>query len=168
MTSQFFALYLGHNDELYHTTYISRLERIGFSAEDAQKMFEFECEIIRIHKKAYLVFDFFTKIWFFNLKQPFFKQYSKTKEDILKEKFFTMSEICKLIDEAEWHFWNSHERELPDGVWEEIFGWRLGGSGAKFAMTYFEMIEKETGIAHELIGKLCAAQGEHLNKYRWR
>ena len=79
-----------------------------------------------------------------------------------------MSELCKLIDEAEWHFWNSHERELPDGVWEEICAWRLKGPGAAFAIRYFEMIEQVTGIPGESIAKLSSEQRKHLNQYKWR
>ncbi len=167
MTSQFPALYLKHNNELYHDTYKQKLEELGFNEKDVEKMFEFECDVIRKYGKWYLTDEHFTKSWLFSLHEPFFKQYPQTKEDILNEKYLTMSELCKLIDEAEWHFWNSHEKELPDGVWEEIYEWRLGGYGAKYATTYFEMIEKETGISYDNIGKLCALQGTHLNKYKW-
>ncbi|MGN1344620.1 MAG: hypothetical protein ACI4U3_08565 [Traorella sp.] len=129
-------------------------------------MFDFECEVITKFNKPYLLDKKFTKMWFFNLKQPFFQKYPKTKEDILKEKYLTVSELCKIIDEAEWHFWNSHEKELSDVVWNEICEWRLKGEGAKFAIQYFEMIEKEYDIPEESIAKLSSKQGRHLNQYK--
>lgn len=167
MTSQLPALYLRENQRTYYEDYVNRLKSIGFEKTDAEKMFDFECNVVRRHPKEYLLHPQFTKLWFFGLKQPFFMQYPKTKADILKERFLTVSELCKIIDEAEWHFWNSHERELPDGVWEEICAWRLNGPGAQFAIAYFEMIGKETGIPEASIAKLSSEQGKHLNQYRW-
>ena len=167
MTSQFPALYLKDNNQAYRDIYIRQLKKIGFNQKNAEKMFEFECDIIRRHGKQYLQHPQFTELWFFGLRQPFFLQYPKTKEDILKEKYLTMSEICKIVDEAEWHFWNSHEKNLSDEVWAEIYAWHLKGPGAEFATTYFEMIEKETGIPSENIIALCGLQGEHLSRFKW-
>lgn len=168
MTSQLPALYLQENHMVYRDDYIRRLESIGFEKRDAEKMFDFESEIIRKHGKQYLLNPAFTKLWFFGLKQPFFQQYPKMKEDILKERYLTVSELCKIIDEAEWHFWNSHEKELSDDVWREICEWRLKGPGAEFAIRYFEMIEEATGIPEESIAKLSSEQGKHLSRYKWR
>ena len=85
-----------------------------------------------------------------------------------KEKFFTVSELCKIIDEAEWHFWNSHERVMSDEVWEEIFQWRIQGAGGEFGERYFEMISRETGIELSSLAALSNAQGKHLSRYKWR
>lgn len=168
MTSQLPALYLQKNNAVYRDHYLRRLESMGFKETDARKMFDFECDVIRKFHKQYLLHPQFTKMWFFSLKQPFFQQYPKTKEDILKERFLTVSELCKIIDEAEWHFWNSHERALPDGVWQEICEWRLKGPGAEFAIRYLEMIGEATGIPKESIAKLSSEQGAHLSRYKWR
>ena len=168
MTSQFPALYLKEKNQEYRNGYITRLKKLGFNKGDANKMFDFECDVIRRHNKQFLNHPEFTGLWFFGLVRPFFQQYPQTKEDLLKEKFFTMSEICKIVDEAEWHFWNSHERPVLDGVWQEIVDWRLNGPGGEFATTYFSMIERETGIPSSCIAKLCAEQGEHLNRYKWK
>ena len=168
MTSQLPALYLQKKKTGYRDDYIRRLESIGFQKSDAEKMFDFECEVIRKYEKQYLLHPDFTKQWVFGLKQPFFREYPHTKEDILKERCLTVSELCKIIDEAEWHFWNSHEKELPDGVWNEICEWRLKGPGAEFAIRYFEMIEEVTGIPEDSIAKLSSEQGRHLSQYKWR
>lgn len=168
MTSQFPALYLKENNAAYHDRYIHALMNIGFNQSNAEKLFAFEYSVIQRYGKQYLLHPQFTEQWFFGLRQPFFMQYPKTKQDILKEKYLTMSEICKIIDEAEWHFWNSHERTLSDEVWNEICEWRLRGSGGEFAVFYLEMIEKETGVPSENISALCQLQGEHLNRFKWK
>lgn len=167
MTSQFPALYLKENDVIYKEQYIKRLTGIGFKSENAEKMFDFECSVIQKYNKDFLLHPDFTKMWCFGLRQPFFLQYPQKKEDILKEHFFTMSELCKMVDEAEWHFWNSHERPMPETVWAEICDWRLKGEGMSFAVKYFKMIVNETGVSADEVSKLCGEQGEHLNKYKW-
>lgn len=140
---------------------------IGIKRKNAEAMFDFECDIIKKHNKEFLLHPDFTKMWCFGLKQPFFQQYPQRKEDVLKEQFFTMSELCKMIDEAEWHFWNSHERVLSKSVCDEICDWRIKGEGMTFAIKYFDMIVEETGISKEDVGKLCGEQGDHLCKYKW-
>ena len=84
MTSQLPALYLQGNDTVYRSGYLRRLESIGFKKKDAQKMFDFECEVIRRHGKAYLLDPRFTESRCFGLRQPFFCRYPAAKEDILR------------------------------------------------------------------------------------
>ncbi len=168
MMSQLAALYISENDEKYHQRYINELVAADVPKKDAQAMFDFDCSVIRRYEKKYLLHPNFTLQWFFGLQQPFFKEYPKTKEDILKERSLTMSELCKIVDEAEWHFWNSHEREMPDGVWSEIYEWRLNGGGMEFATKYFDMICEVTKMPTESISKICGIQGTHLSKYKWR
>lgn len=168
MLSQFAACYVGGGDDSYRKKYISNLTQLKLSKQDAQAMFAFDCAVIKKYNKSYLLNPDFTRMWFFGLKQPFFLAYPKEKADILKERFLTMSELCKIIDEAEWHFWNSHEREMSDEVWREIYEWRINVAGAEFAMQYFEMIADATKIPMDSIGAICRSQGAHLSKYKWR
>ena len=130
-------------------------------------MFDFECNVIRRHGKEFLLQPQFARSWLFDLKEPVFTQFPKTKAELLQETFFTVSELCKLIDEAEWHFWNSHEKAMSDAVWTEIIEWRLRGPGGRFAGEYFSMIESTTGIPGESIGRLCALQGSYLSAVKW-
>ena len=167
MTSQLPALYLKSKDESYHELYIQQLGKIGFSTENAGKMFDFECDVIRKYGKEELLQPTYAQSWMFDLKQPIFTQYPEMKEDLLKEMYFTMSELCKLIDEAEWHFWNSHENVPSNAVWREIAAWRLKGAGGQFAAQYFSAMEEKTGIPAENIGQLCALQGRDLCKKKW-
>lgn len=167
MTSQIAALYVQEGKEAYRKRYITRLEEIGFSKADAQKMFDFERDVISRFPKQYLLEPQYAKSWVFNLKQPFFQQYPKTKEEILQERCLTVSELCKIADEAEWHIWNSHEKQLPDAVWQELCEWRLKGPGAEFATRYFNMIEEVTGIPESSLASLSSEQGRHLSQYKW-
>ena len=167
MTSQLAALYLNSKKDCYRDGYIGRLCALGINNKDAQKLFQFECGILRKYKKQYLLDPKFTKSWFFGLNQPFFLSYPKTKEDVLKEHSLTVSELCKIIDEAEWHYWNSHEKNLPEAVWAEICAWRLKGPGMEFAISYFKMIAETTGVSMESLASLSNGQGTHLNRYKW-
>lgn len=167
MTSQFAALYIKENNKRYKEKYLSSLVDKGCSKANAEKIFAFDCEVIKKYNKDYLLSQDFVKDWFFGLIQPFFIDYPKNKDDIIKEKFFTLSELCKLTDEAEWHFWNSHERCLSDAVWNEISKWRMMGNGMKFIMSYVEMIEKETGASHKDVMIFVSLQGTILSKYKW-
>ncbi len=167
MLAQMAALFLRDKQVAYVQYYVSNLMTIGFSHEEASKLFLFDCRVVRRWNKRYLTEPNFTRCWFFNLQQKFFTAYPSTKEDILKERFFTISELCKLIDEAEWHFWNSHEREMPPEIWQEICDWRLKGPGGEFAIRYFEMVAKETGIPVERITKYGSSEGSFLSFFRW-
>lgn len=171
MTSQLVAFYLNKpqegEDSEYRNLYISRLMRLGIPKTDAEKLFNFESEIIKKYNKEYLLSPNFTLYWFFGLQQKFFNRYPQNKDDILKERFLTISEICKIIDEAEWHFWNSHERMLADDVWREICQWRLKGPGGDFAFKYFLMIIEATGISQQSLVSLVQEQAIHLNRYKW-
>lgn len=171
MTSQLVALYLdkrqGGGTSEYRNLYISRLMKLGIPKTDAEKIFNFESEAIKKHNKKYLLSPNFTTCWFFGLQQKFFNNYPQNKDDILKEHYLSISEICKIIDEAEWHFWNSHERILAEDVWGEICQWRRKGPGGDFAFKYFLMIIELTGISEQSLVSLVQEQAVHLNQYKW-
>ena len=165
MTSQLPALYLNKNDLSYRDAYLERLTDLGFEQEEAEKLFWFECDVIKTYDKPFLLEPGFTNSWFFSLKQPLL--YPKTREQIMQEKCLTISEACKMIDEAEWHFWNSHEKAISDAVWTEITQWRIKGEGGKFAIRYFGAVADAIGIAEDHMAKLVSEQGAHLNRYKW-
>lgn len=171
MTSQLVALYWAHmggpDAERYRDHYLSRLESIGICQADAIKLFDFESSVVKKFGKRYLLDPTFTQNWFFGLRQKFFQRYPQEKSDILKERYFTVSELCKIIDEAEWHFWNSHECERSDDVWNEICDWRRNGAGGDFGIKYFEMIAKVTGVPEEVVGLLSSEQERHLSCCKW-
>ena len=167
MISQYAAFYVYQNSESHKNQYINKLISLGYNNKEAESLLNFECGILRKFNKQYLLQEDFTQNWLFGLDKPFFEHYPKEKEDILKEHFLTLSELCKIVDEAEWHYWNSHERQMTDEVWAEICAYRLNGQGAEFAIEYFEMTAMKTGIPEEKIGRFTSNEGNHLNVYKW-
>lgn len=167
MLSQLAALYLDGNDEVYRNRYIYELGRMGTSFQDANALFEFDCSVIKKHNKNYLLAPDFVNARFFELNEPFFKQYPKEKYDILNEQFLTISELCKIIDEAEYLYVNCHEESLSDEVWNEIFAWRMGGDGGVFAMKYFDMISEKSGASRESLSAASTLNGSYLRLYKW-
>ena len=147
--------------------YILRMKRDGVPEKDAAALFEFECGVLQKYPKAYLLEPDFTRSWFFDLKRRFFRAYPQKMSDIMKEQSLTLGELCKVIDEAEWHCWNSHERQMPDEVRREIFSWRLQGPGGDFAMQYCEKISQSTGISMDSMRTAVNACGAHLDRYKW-
>lgn len=167
MLSQMPALFARDGEGAYRDCYVGSLMKLGIPKKEAVKLFRFEGEVIRRWNKQYLTDPKFVKSWFFGLRQKFFTAYPSAKEDVLRERFFTVSELCKLIDEAEWHFWNSHERGLSPEVWQEICDWRLDGPGGEFAIRYFETISKETGVPMEHLAKYSNREGSQVNIFKW-
>ena len=165
MISQYAAFYVYQNSALHKKQYINKLISLGYENKEAEALLDFECDILRKYDKRYLLHPNFTQKWFFRLSRPLF---TGKQEDILKERCLTLSELCKIIDEAEWHFWNSHERQMPDEVWDEIDAWHLSGQGSEFAIKYFEMTALETGIPEEKIKIFSSNEGRHLSLYKWR
>lgn len=167
MTSQLAAFYALEGSKAHKDAYIEKLKSMGFSKREANAMLDFEVSAIKRFDKRYLLDPNFTKAWFFGLQQPFFLHYPKTQEEIFKECYLTVSELAKLIDEAEWHFWNSHEKNLSDEVWAEIVAWRFGGKGAEFAIKYFELISMMAGVPSKALAAYNSNEGGHLNRYKW-
>ena len=167
MLSQLAALYDRTEREQYRSRYCEELGRLGFSREQAERLLAVERSIIRRFNKTYLLSPEFTQSWFMGLQQPFFLNYPKTQEDVLKERFFTLSELSKFIDEAEWLFWNAHEEDMDDDVFAEIDAWRLRGQGGEFGIRYCESIAEETGIPVKLFGRYISHEGAHLSRFKW-
>ena len=168
MIVQYAAYYTEYGDEIYRKTYLEKTEALGIPREEAIHIFNFECDVCKKFNKKYLLELNFVKLWFMGLRQPFFVRYPKTKDEICKETFFTIGELSKLIDEAEWHFWNSSERDLSDDVWQEIYDWRLQGKGGEYTVnTYLPAVCKKYSISMDSFKKLVNYYGSFLNKNKW-
>lgn len=168
MLSQWAALYSFKDAAACRARYMDELTAAGVSRTNAERLFAFECGIVQDFRKEFLMDPNYTKAWFFDLRQPVFPGGDKAQKRILKEQSLTLSEVCKAIDEAEWHFWNSHEYELSADVWAEIVNWRLGGKGGAFAAgQYFKMVAEATGVPLDQIKKYVNHEGAHLSKYKW-
>ncbi len=118
LTSQLVAFWLDSKDEAYRKEYLRRIEMCGVSREKAEKLLSFESDIVTKHPRPELLRRDFIALPLFNLAAPALEHpvaYYQTNFE------YTLSYVVKLSDEAEWHFWNSHEKNLPDRVWREIF-----------------------------------------------
>ena len=168
MLSQYAAHYAYEGSEEHKNIYLTKLQsELGFTAEQADALLEFECSVLKRYEKKLLLRDDYTELWLFDLGQPYFREYPKEQEDIRKECALCLSEVCKLIDEAEWHFWNSHELNLSDEVWGEIFSWHLKGKGGEFAIGYFQKVMQMTGIPRNKIAAYSSHEGKHLSENKW-
>ena len=117
MTSQLTALWLDGKGEKYKDEFMRRMKMCRITDEAAEKWLEFEEEILeRCPRPEMLSPDF--------VRQPLLTLRSRflPREIAYYESHFDypLSYVIRLSDEAEWHFWNSHEEDLPEGVWEEI------------------------------------------------
>ena len=168
MIVQLAAYYTAYGDEIYKKTYLEKTETLGIPKTEAVNIFNFECDVCKKYNKEYLLNPDFVKVWFMDLQQPFFLNYPKTQDEVCKEFFFTIGEVSKFLDEAEWHYWNSHERELTDEVWEEIFSWRLQGKGGMYVVdTYLPAICEKYSVSMDSFSKLVNHYGTFLSRYKW-
>lgn len=167
MISQYPALYIYEKSDIARADCIGILRKLGFNRKQATAYFDFECGILSRYQKTFLTDPDYVKMWVFDLDTPVFTGYPSTEEEIRKEKYLTISEMSMIIDEAEWHFWNSHEKELSAEVWGEICRWRFGADGARIAVEYYIMIAKELGLPIKLMENLSNREGGLLNKYKW-
>lgn len=118
MTSQLAALYLDSGEQSFRDEYLRRMRMCGLDDANAERMLRYETEILRAHPRPELLDPAFIKRPLFSLTAPVLDhpvEYYATHFE------YPFSYIVKLSDEAEWHFWNSHERDLPEAVWSEIF-----------------------------------------------
>ena len=73
--------------------------------------------------------------------------------------------MIKLSDEAEWHFWNSHEKDLPDDVWEEIY--ELSNKNRKLSLPFFIYMTKQLGWTGDEVNRYSFNEQGMLDYYRW-
>lgn len=156
--SQLAALCLAEPNAAYPQEYMDRLRQESVDSADALKLFRFDCGVICRWGKRYLREPNFASSWCFDLKHRAFAADFMGRGDMLRERFFTISELGKLICEAEWHYWSSYVRDLPEDVWQEICDWRLKGPGGDFAVQYIEMIAQATGVPAKRIAAICASE----------
>lgn len=165
LTSQLVARYVKTGEEKYRTEFDRRLKLCGITDRPVMDaLFEYNREIIaRTKKEETLSRTEFVLASYMDLQNTVL---SKPPEAYVEENLFTPSEVVKLFDEAEWHVANSHERDMPAGVWAEMFALsRLGGG--KMMLCEAEKL-KEMGIPFAQSQKLLRNDQEILCIYKWR
>ncbi len=163
MTGQLIAFYKIDHDKKYMDEYIRRLVGLGFTEEEAFNLFANESmnmkhDSVKLLQSPTYIIDFY-----FNLKNrilPLDNDY------YIKHRMFCVSEITKIWDEAEWHYHNSHEADMPDDVWHEIYMLTRYGSGELFIKMLTE-IAVDANIDISKIQKYSRHEQDMLFKYKW-
>lgn len=164
MTGQMVALYKQSHEMAYRDEYIRRLVHIGFADTEAECLFMYELMILKSNHVAMLCNNGFLKAQMLPLTK---RVLTEDTSFYVKHQMFLCSEVTKLFDEAEWHYHNSHEREMPQEVWHEIFSLTRYGGGELFMETLLSMAE-HAHIAIEKIQNYAMAEQELLFKYKWK
>lgn len=168
MIAQLAAYYVEYGDEIYRKEYLEKTEALGIDSEEALNLFKFECDVCKKYNKKQLLDPKYVKTWVMGLRQPVFADYPQTQEEICKEFFLTLGELSKIMDEAEWHFWNSHELPLSDEVWREIFNWRIQDNGGMYAVkTYMPAVSEKYSVSMDSLYKVVNHYGKFLSIYKW-
>ncbi len=118
LTSQLTALWLKTNDEKYRKEFFRRIKMCGVTDETAQKWLDFETGILRRCPRPEMCSDDFIRKPLFSMEEKFLPEdigYYESHFD------YPLSYVIRISDEAEWHFRNSHEKDLPDPVRAEIY-----------------------------------------------
>ena len=99
----------------------------------------------------------------FNLKEPVL---GHDDSYYVQHQSFLCSQIVKMWDEAEWHYWNSHERDLPEDVWAEIYAISRYGGGELF-IGYLKMVSEKSHVSMAKVQKYSMAEQNLIFKYKW-
>ena len=163
MTGQLIALYKQTHRQEYQTEYMTRLQKIGFSAEEAARLFFLELMIIKHFSIQNLAAEDYLNSTYFDLQNV---RFPESTEYYISHQTFTVSEIVKIWDEAEWHYHYSHEKELSAPVWQEIYAISRYGGGELY-LGYIRMIAEHSQLPEDKIHRYARAEQGLLYKYKW-
>lgn len=162
MTSQLVAFWIDTNNENYKKEYLRRMKICQVSDEIAEKTFDFENSILKRIPRPEMLNPNFIAMGLFSLTSlalPEKVTYYETHFD------YPFSYVVKLSDEAEWHFWNSHERTMPDEVWEEIY--MLADKNRKLFIPYAMNMVENLGWSIKQVNNFSYHEQGMLDYYRW-
>ena len=163
LTSQLAALWLKTHDQNYREEFLRRISLCGVEAEKAERFLAFECGIISACPRPELLRQDFVSLPLLNLREPFLKD----SFDYYQTHFeYPLSYIVKLSDEGEWHFWYSHEKDLPDKVWEEIF--MLSDKNMALFRPYAMNLIDNMGWTFQNVNRFSFFEQKILDVYRWK
>lgn len=163
MTGQLIALYKQTHQPEYQTEYMTRLQKIGFSEAESTRLFLLELMIIKHFSIPALAADDYLNSAYFDLQNV---RFPESNEYYISHQTFTVSEMVKIWDEAEWHYHYSHEKELSAPVWQEIYAISRYGGGELY-LGYIRMIAEHSKIPEDKIHRYAYAEQGLLYKYKW-
>lgn len=164
LNAQLVALHFMTGDPKYREAFDRRLQAAGIIEQRLKDaVFNYTLDIIRTqHKEKKLSDHSFVTRGIFNLIIP---ALPRTEEEYLREEVFTPSEVIQIFDEAEWRYWNDHERQMPDEVWGEIFRYSRHGS-AKLMTGTMDRLEK-LGLSTDQVGAMLRNDQVIIGNYKW-
>ncbi len=163
MTGQLIALYKQTHEQGYQIEYMTRLQKIGFSQAETMRLFILETMILKHFSIPALAADNYLTSAYFDLQTV---RFPESNEHYITHQMFTVSEMVKIWDEAEWHYYNSHETDMPEEVWQEIYSISRYGGG-KLYLGYISMIAEKSNIPEDKIHRYANAEQGLLYKYKW-
>ena len=135
----------------------------GLSDEKAEEMLAFESDILKKHPRPEMLKNDFLSTPMFNLLKPVLEHPIDYYQDHLE---YPLSYVIKLSDEAEWHFWNSHEKsQLSDEAWAEIFA--LCDKNRKLFLPIGMHLVEKMQWSYDNVNKFSYNEQGMLDLYRW-
>ena len=162
LTSQLAAYWQNSSNEKYKNEYLRRLRLCGLSDENAEKTLEFECGILRNYPRPEMLKNSFVRIPLLTLREPFLKEPLKYYETHFE---YPLSYIFKLSDEGERHFHYSHELDLSDEVWSEIYG--LSDRNMAMFRPFAMHLINDLGWTIENVNHFSFYEQKILDVFRW-
>ena len=162
LTSQLAAYWLETGKRKYKEEYLRRMRMCEVSDETAEKTFSFETDILRRMPRPEMLLPDFIQMGMFSLTEralPEWYTYYETHFD------YPFSYVVKLSDEAEWHFWNSHEKDLSEEVWGEIFA--LSDKNRKLFIPFAMNLVNNLGWSVKQVNAFSFNEQGMLDYYRW-
>ena len=163
MTSQLAALWLETKDRRYQDEFFRRIRMCGVSEDTVKRWFAFETEILERCPRPEMCSESFVSMPLLTLREKFLPR----EISWYAEHFdYPLSYVIRLSDEAEWHFWNSHEKNLPENVWTEIF--ELSDRSRKLFLPLAQYMVDRMGWSVEAVNKYSYNEQGMLDILRWR
>lgn len=162
MTSQLVALWISTGDERFRSEYLRRLAICGLDQQTAEDMLKYERSILEKYPRPEMLDRKFIFRPLFDLSRCLLPQHYSYYETHFE---YPLSYIVKASDEAEWHFWNSHEKDLSNGVWEEIYA--LSDKNMKFFGPFAMDLVNNHGWTVGNVNEFSRNEQGMLNIKRW-
>ncbi len=161
LTSQLAAFWLDTGDPAYRDEYLRRMRICGLEDKAAENMRRYETDILKEHPRPEMLDEQFIRKPLFSLIAPALEKPVEYYETHFEYPF---SYIVKLSDEAEWHYWNSHEKNLPDQVWAEIFA--LSDRNRRLFLPFATDLLNR-GWDYPNVNKFSYNEQGMLDRFRW-
>lgn len=163
MTGQLVARYKATRDRHLRDEYLRRLQLLGFDEAEATSLFTLELTMLKGSSAAALSDPGYLQSGCFDLQNVLL---AEDEAYYVEHQSFLVSEIVKIWDEAEWHYWYSRGREMPQPVWAEIFALSRYGGG-QLLVDYLTSVSEHAEVPLEKVQAYAAAEQQLLFAYKW-